>query len=454
MSNTFSRKNNAGELERWFLKISISKGQQPLPNMTDIGINSLQVNYCLWSKKEYDEQFPVPLKIDKIYNLEKNTKLYPSEGAFPWVISAEESNPWKVQISEEEFDNANYLMVWAGPIGSAAFFDSDSSYWKGVLRINISSSKKVEEENNSNNINHIIEVNLNIAQSVISYFIDLVQEFSTNNYKELKKIHDDLAQGQLSALGKLGVMGPSLERNDDCLDAGKIDNFEAFRHNKFGFGVDLYDYQYYEEQRRKVFGPDGNCIDISSDIPYTSYSDINGGFSHTKYYNNTVGWNQSGSAISIYDFKTPIKKLYAEMIRIGNDGRIYSNEGFSNINWGIIGRQLNLEKGDTNYFATLDPFSSNEPHDELATDIGYEIADTVADEFSEFPAVLDRRAVFLLVLKSIRENDYFTYLGAECAKTLGRVRYSEICNSIKNKSEKERISYLMEWKDKWLNNKQ
>ncbi|EDW4474245.1 hypothetical protein ZC59_004478, partial [Salmonella enterica subsp. salamae] len=60
MSNTFSRKNNAGELERWFLKISISKGQQPLPNMTDIGINSLQVNYCLWSKKEYDEQFPVP----------------------------------------------------------------------------------------------------------------------------------------------------------------------------------------------------------------------------------------------------------------------------------------------------------------------------------------------------------------------------------------------------------
>ncbi|EBR4600436.1 hypothetical protein B2J39_19615, partial [Salmonella enterica] len=147
MSNTFSRKNNAGELERWFLKISISKGQQPLPNMTDIGINSLQVNYCLWSKKEYDEQFPVPLKIDKIYNLEKNTKLYPSEGAFPWVISAEESNSWKVQISEEEFDNANYLMVWADPIGSAAFFDSDSNYWKGVLRINISSSKKVEEEN-------------------------------------------------------------------------------------------------------------------------------------------------------------------------------------------------------------------------------------------------------------------------------------------------------------------
>ncbi|EGO8378957.1 hypothetical protein EYW95_18915, partial [Escherichia coli] len=182
MSDTFSEKNNAGELERWFLKIILSKGDQPLPNVADINKNILHINYCLWSKKEYDEQFSVPLKINKIYNLERNTKPYPSEGSFPWTIS-DETQSWKIQISKEEFENANYLMIWANPIGSAAFFDSDSNYWKGVLRVNISSlGKVVEEENNSNDINHVIMANLSIAQSVISYFLDLVQEFSTNNY--------------------------------------------------------------------------------------------------------------------------------------------------------------------------------------------------------------------------------------------------------------------------------
>lgn len=443
MSDTFSEKNNAGELERWFLKIILSKGDQPLPNVADINKNILHINYCLWSKKEYDEQFSVPLKINKIYNLERNTKPYPSEGSFPWTIS-DETQSWKIQISKEEFENANYLMIWANPIGSAAFFDSDSNYWKGVLRVNISSlGKVVEEENNSNDINHVIMANLSIAQSVISYFLDLVQEFSTNNYKELKDIHDKLKDihdkftgGNLNALGKLGVMGPSIGRNDTCFKAGGIDNFESIKHNKFGFGVDLYDYQYYEEQRRKVFGPDGNCLEPSPNAPYVS---------HTKYYDNAVEWNQSGSAISIYDFKTPIKKLYAEMFRIGNDGRIYSNEGFSNINWGIIGRQLELEKEDANYFATQDPTSSNEPHDEYSTAVGYEIADTVTNGISEFPANLDRHAVFSLVLKFISENDYFTYLGAECAKLVGRIRYHEICSKIKNKNEKERAYYLKQW---------
>lgn len=321
------------------------------------------------------------------------------------------------------------------------------------MKLNILPSKKAEEETNNNNVNHVIEARINIAQSVISYFIDLVQEFSMDNYKELKDIHDDLAQGKLSALGKLGVMGPSLGINDTCFEAGAIDNFEAVRHNKFGFGVDLYDYQYYEEQRKKVFGPEGNCIEFSSGIPYASHNNTGGNVSHTKYYNNKVEWNQNGSAISIYDFKTPIKKLYAEMIRIGNDGRIYSNEGFSNINWGVIGRQLNLKKGDANYFAALDPFSSNEPHDDSATDIGYEIADTLTDEFSDIPAKLDRHAIFLLVLKSLTENDYFTYLGAECSKTFGKLRYSQICNSIKNKTEEERISYLNEFKEQWLKSK-
>lgn len=49
------------------------------------------------------------------------------------------------------------------------------------------------------------------------------------------------------------------------------------------------------------------------------------------------------SNISIYDFKSPIKQLYAEMIRIGNDGRIYSNEGFSNLNWGLLENNSNLQ---------------------------------------------------------------------------------------------------------------
>lgn len=448
MSNTFSNKNDDGKMERWFLRLILSEKDQPLPNVVDIGTNTLTIQYCLYNKDEFHEKIPDSIIIDNVPSLEKNTIEFPFEGGWSWTVTGGDTKLPDTMISMEEFQNAYCLIVWADPVGSAAFWDAGQKCWKGVLRIIDILSFSVPDEKEGDNINHIIEVRLNIAQGVISYFIDLVQTYSSNHYKELKEIHDGIADNKMNFLGRLGVMGPSLGSNDTCFEAGGIDNYESLRSNKFH--ADLYDYQYYEEQREKVFGQDGNCIEILPVIPYSSYNNGSGGVYHTKYYSNKVEWNQSGSTISIYDFKTPIKKLYAEMIRIGNDGRIYSNEGFSNINWGIIGRQLELEKGDMNYIAALDPFSSNEPHDVLATDVGFEIADVIVDNNGGFPAKLDRHSLFLLVLKALRENDYFTYLGAECAKSFGKIRYAEICGKIKNKSEQERISDLMNWKAKSL----
>ncbi|HCM1955143.1 TPA: hypothetical protein N3A08_004255 [Salmonella enterica subsp. salamae serovar 9,46:z4,z24:z39:z42] len=121
------------------------------------------------------------------------------------------------------------------------------------------------------------------------------------------------------------------------------------------------------------------------------------------------------------------------MIRIGNDGRIYSNEGFSNINWGIVGRQLELEKGKANFYAALDPRSSNDAHDEKATNTGYEMVEKAALD-KKFPVKLDRKILFSLTLKALLTDGYrnmsLTAFQDNAASLLKQLAFSAGANGI------------------------
>ncbi|MCT6425044.1 hypothetical protein MTR55_10820 [Escherichia coli] len=408
MANIYSQTNSDGKLEKWPLRLIVSAGEQPLPKISDIGVASLKIHYCLWNEEEYNEKLSVPPVIDDIPSLQKNTIVFPSEGNFPWSIFSNDSVMWETQISQDEFENAYCLMIWADPIGSAAFFDG-SQYWKGVLRIDdMSTLKDNKKDEGKNYVNHITEVNLKISQGVISYFIDLVEKYSSDSFNELKLIHDEIKKGNRNALGRLGVMGLSIGDNDTCYMSMAVDVYEAKNRNDTGRKEDLYDGNYYNEQRKVAFGPDGGCINNNP-----IYYDPDHTTPFSPYFAVKVKWGQSN--ISIYDFKSPIKQLYAEMIRIGNDGRIYSNEGFSNLNWGIIGKQLELTSKDMKGFAALDPRSNHDEHDDAATDMGYEIAGSATSD-KNYPVKFDRRTLFFLTLKSLRENDLFTCLGAETYK--------------------------------------
>ncbi|WP_312817378.1 hypothetical protein [Atlantibacter subterraneus] len=411
MSNIYSNITNDGKLEKWIIKLTISKGDQPLPKSYDIGTDALTISYCLWDESTYNEKLSILPKIYDIPSLIKNSISFPCHGTLLCSVS---ENPIvrMMEITKEEFNKSYCLIIWADPIGSTAFLDDNDKRWKGVLKKNKVSLFKKDDEGDGY-INHIIELNLKMAQGVISYFIDLVEEFSTGSFDELRLIHDEIMKGNMDALGKLGVMGPSLGDNDTCIMAGAIDIYEYGNRLKTGRKEDLYDFNYYNEQRKIAFKSDDGCLNEHQDYNNPDHTTA---FSPTS--SMQVKWGQSN--ISIYDFKTPIKQLYAEMIRIGNDGRIYSNEGFSNINWGIIGRQLEFEKGKANFYAALDPRSNNDLHDEKATNIGYEMAEKAALD-KNFPVKLDRKSLFSLTLKALRENDLFTCLGAEMYKEKQRI---------------------------------
>ncbi|EJV4167394.1 hypothetical protein N6D82_004380, partial [Salmonella enterica] len=147
MWNIFSNITEDNELEQWKIRIKIDKGKQPLPNITDIGTETLIIGYCLWNQTEYDEKLSVAPIIDDIPSLRKNTIVFPREGAFAWSILNNGSFLWESKITKKEFETAYCFMVWADPIGSAAFFD-DSNYWKGVLRIEDNSLVKHDEKGN------------------------------------------------------------------------------------------------------------------------------------------------------------------------------------------------------------------------------------------------------------------------------------------------------------------
>ncbi|MFU2318337.1 hypothetical protein [Rahnella sp. PCH160] len=306
--------------------------------------------------------------------------MFDSQGGLAWQIAEQFTNPLEFPITKKQYEEAYSLVIWADPFGSAAFFGN--GYWKGVQILEGLSIHKTEKTIGSNKTN-IISIKLKVAQSVISYFIDLVEKYTTSNLPELKKIHDAYKSGDKNALGKLGVMGPSIGQNDSIYKAYKNDSGEFFLGET---GIDLYDKDYWREERKRA----------------KDHSDIK--------------WGDSN--ISIYDFKAPIKKLYSEVIRIGNDSRMYSNEGFSNLNWGIVGYQLELGPERMIEFAHMDPFSGNQDHDDAATrdgqragEIAGETQSDVTENQKSFPRPLDRRKLFLFITKVLSENDLYTYLG-------------------------------------------
>ncbi|RJT43005.1 hypothetical protein [Rahnella woolbedingensis] len=379
MGNIFSKDSN-GVLERWVLKLELDDGKQPSPNIEDFGRKLIIINYCLYTESQHKVIFSVPPDIKFIEPMEKNSIMFDSEGGLPWQVLAQCSMPLEFPITKKEYEKAYSLVVWADPFGSAAFFGG--GYWKGVLIIKEISKFKTEEIV-GNTKKNIINIKLQVAQSVISYFIDLVEKYTTSTLPELKEIHDAYKNGDKSVLGKLGVMAPTIDKNNTVFYRRANNTAEFFIGD---WGTDLYDGDYWIDESLKAKDP------------------------------SNIEWGDSN--ISIYDFKAPIKKLYAEMIRIGNDGRIYSNEGFSNLNWGIVGYQLELGSDRMIEFAHMDPSSGNQDHDDAATRDGQRAGESAGisqknhtDLPAEFPRALDRRKLFLFITKVLSENDLYTTLG-------------------------------------------
>lgn len=373
MGNIYSSTN--GDIkEYWILKITLSAGEQPLPNVTDFGRETIGINYCLYKKDEFNKKIPIRPTLRDIDTVEKNSIIFEGECAQQWKVSAQSPMPFEFPITKSEYDEAYSLVIWADPFASASFFWEGN--WRGVLIIdNISQYKHDELDGMVNK--HLIDITVKVAQSVISYFLDLVETYTTPNFEPLKELHDDIKDhNNTDAMGKLGVMGVSIGQNNSIDYATRNNSGEKIVDP---FGDDLYDKDYWISESKKAKD--------SSDVK----------------------WGESN--ISIYDFKVPINSLYGSMMRIGNDGRIYSNEGFSNLNWGIVGYQLEVGPDRMIKYAHMDITSGDQAHDDEATRDGQKAAEIAANTSSDKPRTLDRRELFLFIVNAISSNDLYTHVG-------------------------------------------
>lgn len=372
MSENFSEIKQK-TLERWILRV-IPEGIQPLPNTTDFGCDSITFQFCLYNKKEHDEKFSKPLSINNVEALRANSILFDCEGHFIWKVGS--SGKLEYPITKEEYNNAYSLIIWSNPFGSAAF--KDGAYRKGVF---IATSLKKTEEVRSNVLTHVIEMELKIIESVISFFIDLVIENSSGKSEFLKGLCDGLNNNKtrLKAFGKLGVISPSIGSNNTKWLANRNNTAENIYGTYYDSDteVDLYDLDFW----------------------YSEYAKKKG---------DELQWGDT--KISIYDFKEPIRQHYGAMLRIGNDAKIYSNEGFSNLDWGILSYQVGIGPDNAKTFANMDPSSRDEIQDDIATDEGYKLAINSVSS-NEKPVFFDRRKLFLNTVKTIqRTGGYYTHL--------------------------------------------
>ncbi len=79
MGNIYSSK--IGDIkECWVLKITLSAGEQPLPNVTDFGRATIGVNYCLYNESEHKKKLPVTPDLHHMETLEKNSVIFEGEG--------------------------------------------------------------------------------------------------------------------------------------------------------------------------------------------------------------------------------------------------------------------------------------------------------------------------------------------------------------------------------------
>lgn len=376
MGNIYSSKIG-GIKECWVLKITLNAGDQPLPNIADFGRATIGINYCLYNESEHKKKLPVTPDLHHIETIERNSVSFDGECAQQWKVSAQSPMPFEFPLTKSEYDEAYSVVIWADPFASAAFFREGN--WRGVLIIDKISQYKHDESDGVVN-KHVIDITVKIAQSVISYFLDLVETYTTPNFKPLKEIHDAIKRGDRDAIGKLGVLGVSIGSNN---------NLDYATRNDIGDGIinpldgDLYDKDYWISESKRTKNP----------------------------YN--IKWGESD--ISRYDFKAPISKLYGAMMRIGNDGRIYSNEGFSNLNWGIVGYQLEVGSDRMIKYAHMDVTSGDQTHDDVATRDGQKAAEIAANtstgEPATYPKILDRRALFLFTVNAISTNDLYTHVG-------------------------------------------
>lgn len=358
---------------RWIVRV-IPEGIQPLPNTTDFGSDSITLQFCIYNKKEHDEKFSKPLSIDNVEGLSSNSILFDSDGQFIWKVG--NSDKLEYPITKEEYNNAHCLIIWSDPFGSAAF--KDGTYRKGVF---ITKAFKKTAELKSRIMTHVIEVELQVIESVISFFIDLVIENSSGESEFLKGLCDGLNNNEtrLKEFGKLGVISPSIGANNTKFLSIINNSAEKIYGTYYDSDteVDLYDLDFwYDEYAKKKDGE--------------------------------LQWGDT--KISLYDFKEPIGQHYGAMLRIGNDAKIYSNEGFSNLDWGILSYQTGIGSDNAKMLANMDPSSRDEIQDDIATDEGYELAMDSASS-NEKPVFFDRRKLFLNTVKTIqRTGGYYTHL--------------------------------------------
>lgn len=377
------------KLERWMLRV-IPDCVQPLPNTIDIGSDSIILHFCIYNETEYKAKLSKPLSIDSIEALSANSLLFNSEGHFPWKIGS--SDKLEYPITKEEYNDAYSLIIWSDPFGSASF--QDITFRKGV---SITTSLLKKDESISNTLNHVIELKLKITESVISYFIDLVMAYSSSRSEFLKEICNDLNSNERRHLtfGKLGVISPSIGANNTKLLASINNAAEKIYGSYYDSGVelDLYDLDFW----------------------YSEYANKQG---------DTLEWGDT--KISLYDFKEPIRKYYGAMFRIGNDAKIYSNEGLSNLDWGILSYQTGIGSDSAKKFADMDPHSRDQIQDDIATDEGYNLARNSANGDNK-PVSFDRRKLFFNTVKTIqRTGGYYTHLEVQIHKRQEKEREEKI----------------------------
>jgi len=310
--------------------------------------------------------FRDPYKIGDIGSNKGRSKVIPGIDGSVTVSSG--SIVLAFPLTDAQFNDPKPgLFIYCEPLGAAALRCTAIDKYKRGLLYEVRDLKKFKST--SPTYNQAFVLNVEVFKSVVSHTVDRMQGFTHGNYSPIDEIRNmedrEAATARLGALA-VGDVAPWKAQAGDIILSGRKNN---------------YDYTYATNNPDKA-----GILDLKPDI---------------------------GTIDKQYQGLTPYKASqdYGDVVTIGNNGRLYSRDVFSNLNWGYVGNYAGFQADELNRLANLDPTSTAVPQDDLSTIRGHQIAKDADDKMEGKGAnvcLAPRPVIFRHLVSILDTDDRFT----------------------------------------------
>lgn len=360
--------------------ISIAIGD-PAPVFDDWGGTDVTVHATYLTQSELDSDryqrfnqgqwISEPGSSDLLASLEGRSVIIEGpEGSEP--VSSGGTATLQFELTEEEYSDPGVIFMWASPLGAVTLKAEGIGLPAGLLKVyDLAQYKKTTPMLTPGGglaVVRTISFHVELFISVTSFTINHIINRNHGGDDFIDSIREGISNSNTREGAIADFGGISAPENQRTMLLGSVDLPDWAAHT----AANVYD---------GTAGPDGNM-----------YSPPPRGYD------------------GALDLKPEIRALFGNYNTVGNNGKIYRADVFSNTSWGYTGQYVGLTANELVRFQEMDPNSVSHAQDNITTPHGVIFNEVIGDppENSEL-----RRQLFAVYVRFLDTYESWTAIWAE-----------------------------------------